>query len=290
MVDLTGATPNDASLPAAHGIRIRLLRLLLLIPPVLPIVQLGQVWAQFDVRPNAPYFATVHGTVVACWLVLAVIIGGLLQRRSRAGERRARWILFGTSAAIAVTGGVVVGAAIGVLSHQPARGDAAMVVALPGVGLGWLTVLGWPESGLGWVRRRARLEIRSTPLAIGIALASVGTLAGHLGDGLRQPRHSELGPVLNYPVVFRSDWLPFAFGLVAALGWLLICLAVRGPRARGVAFAFAAAAVVLTASLTNIMAGHGLIFAGYGVLPVAFAAASAITLRRQRTLTRTGSG
>jgi hypothetical protein len=257
---------------------------------MLPIVQLGQVWGKFSINRNAAYFATLHGAVVVTWLVLAVIMGGLLQRRSRAGERRARWVLFGIAAAIAVTAGAIVGVLVGILSHQPTRWDAATVVALPGLGLGWLAVLGWPESGLGWVRRRASLEIRSTPLAFGIALVALGTLAGHLGDTLRRPRHSELGPVLDYPVLFRSAWLPLAYGLVAALGWLLIGLAVIGTRSRGVAFALGAAAIVATASLTNIMAGHGLGFAGYGVLPAAFAITGAVSLRRQRALARTGSG
>ena len=283
---------------AAHGVRMRLLQILLLILPILPIVQLATVWFEVGVTGSGTYFATMHAALVVCWLILAVSVLGLLRRRSRLAERRMRLILASAGSVIAV----LAGAAVALVLPRIAAGnlafvtktmgpvaapqwDAGATVALAAIGMSALVLLGWPSSGLAWSRRE-QATVSPGRLVPGMLLVLIGTALAHVDDtlrvGLRDSR-GELRGELNFALVPDHHLvLPLAFGLVATAGWLLVCLAFRGPRARTIAFAYAGGALARTAALTNSLTRDAVVLVGYGLLPAALLVAALPSLRRLR--------
>lgn len=291
--DLTDLSEPVAGAATAHAIRLRLLWLLLLILPVLPLVQLTQVWRNVGQGSLAAYVATMHATAVVCWLTLSLMVGGMLRRRCRAAERRARLVLAGGGALVSTAAGVGVALALGALQHSAPRWDAGLSVALFGSSVSVLVRLGWPRAGLAYARPGSARRIRARPgvLVPGILLVVAGAVLGHLGDAvlsygiLRNLIISDSpGARLSLPtgVIGHTPLLPLLYGLLTAAGWLLICLSVRDERTRVIGFGYAAVGLAWVAAITNPINGDGLIFTWYGLLPLALGLTALARLRRYR--------
>lgn len=273
--------PQPVGEAAAHGIRMRLLQILLLAIPVLPLAQLIPVWYQFPTNPQALYVASLHGGLVLCWVVLAVSVVGLLRRRPRAAERRLRRVLAVLTGVLALTAGIAVGARLSSYLRHPVW-EAGAAVMLPGLGLCALVLLGWPNSGLAWSRGRAPRQLRPGRLVPGILLVLSGLALAHVNDSLVWT----VGPgrvVFDLPAQTSLYWaLPLLAGLISAAGWTWLCLAYQGDRARAIVLAYAAGAMAWVAALTNGLTQDGLRFAWYGALPILLAVASVGLALRQR--------
>jgi hypothetical protein len=297
------AVPRPVAQVAAQVTRARLLWLLLLVLPVLPIAQLTEVWRLVGQGSPATYVATLHATVGVGWLVLTVTVGGMLRRRCRAAERRARVVLAVIGAHLSVGIGVGVAVTLGALLHGPPRWDAGGSVALFGVSVSLFVRLGWPRADLAWTRPAGTRRLRPRPAVLlsGILMVLSGTVLGHLGDAVLsyQSVHewiTDTGAtsILALPggVIGHAPLLPLLYGLLTAAGWLLICCSLRDRQSQVIGFGLAAAGVAWVAAITNPLNGDGLIFTWYGLLPAVLALtalAALVRLRRYRAGGAAGS-